>query len=437
VVYFLVMLRSFVAALALALGVGGGGGTPPVETPPTPVPEGVLGIFWNEDRGGGELARLDPLTLKPVAPRLELVSANATADFSPDYGRLALVYPQPTIVQIVDVRALKSLGSFDLGIEGWVTYVAWERGSLFAVVEDERDGGGAVVTSDPVGRRVLERHRISGTILHAKRGASGQVVLLVAPSEGIGPLRLTVVGAKGMATTPIPGFAGGWESVQEGDDVQTRQRIPALVVDEVGERALVVSGRAVAEISLRNLAVRTHTLSQRVSLLGRLRDWLEPEAEAKAIEGPERAVRWVGDSLVAVSGRHDHVSPAVEASWTTPAGLALIDVRDWTVRRLDDRTTSFSFAHGMLLAYGATWDSRTQASVGMGLTAYGLDGKRRFHLFAEEPVSYVETAGPYAYVALAEGGEIPVVDLRSGRVVRTVARYKNAVPQLVKPRARF
>jgi hypothetical protein len=407
VVYFLVMLRSFVAALALALGVGGGGGTPPVETPPTPVPEGVLGIFWNEDRGGGELARLDPLTLKPVAPRLELVSANATADFSPDYGRLALVYPQPTIVQIVDVRALKSLGSFDLGIEGWVTYVAWERGSLFAVVEDERDGGGAVVTSDPVGRRVLERHRISGTILHAKRGASGQVVLLVAPSEGIGPLRLTVVGAKGMATTPIPGFAGGWESVQEGDDVQTRQRIPALVVDEVGERALVVSGRAVAEISLRNLAVRTHTLSQRVSLLGRLRDWLEPEAEAKLVDGPVRTGAWIGDGRFVVSGE-DYSSQDGARHFSEPAGLAIVDTRDWSVRPIEDNSVGIVVTEHAVLGHGGFQHG--------GVTGYDHGGKKRFELLPKTPV-WLQVVGGLVYAAHDDSRTFTVIDPRLGRIV--------------------
>jgi hypothetical protein len=34
--------------------------------------------------------------------------------------------------------------------------------------------------------------------------------------------------------------------------------------------------------------VRYHQLAESISFLGRLRDWLEPKAEAKAMQGPER-----------------------------------------------------------------------------------------------------------------------------------------------------
>jgi hypothetical protein len=127
-------------------------------------------------------------------------------------------------------------------------------------------------------------------------------VLLLAPWEGIGTLRLAVIGGKGMTTTRIPGFVGGWESEQKDDEVRTRQRIPALVIDEVGRRALVVFGGAVAEVSLSDLSVRQHALSQPVSLLGRLRNWIEPTAQAKLVDGPWRNGAWIGDGVFAISG---------------------------------------------------------------------------------------------------------------------------------------
>jgi hypothetical protein len=95
----------------------------------------------------------------------------------------------------------------------------------------------------------------------------------------------------------------------------------------------------------------------------------------------------------------------------------LIDVRHWTKRTLDEHASQFTFSAGTLLAYGTSWNSATQKTTGIGLTAYGLDGEKRFHLFEEEPIYYVETAGPYAYVW--RNGEPPVtVDLRSGSVIR-------------------
>src|SRR5688500_8561628 len=109
------MLRSLFVAIALAVGVGGESAVSPPDQMSTPAPEGVLGILWEEAGIGGELVRMDSLTLKPFGPRLELASGNATTAYSPDYRRLALAYPEPAKVEIVDVRRMKSLGTVDLG----------------------------------------------------------------------------------------------------------------------------------------------------------------------------------------------------------------------------------------------------------------------------------------------------------------------------------
>ena len=70
-----------------------------------------------------------------------------------------------------------------------------------------------------------------------------------------------------------------------------------------GSRALVVpAGNRVAEVDLETLEVRYHELSEPVSLLGRLRDWLQPAAHAKTIDGPDRNAVWLESGLVAVSG---------------------------------------------------------------------------------------------------------------------------------------
>jgi hypothetical protein len=69
----------------------------------------------------------------------------------------------------------------------------------------------------------------------------------------------------------------------------------------------------------------------------------------------------------------------------------------------------------------------------MGLTAYGLDGERRFHLFADEPIYYLETAGSYAYVWRNKAPPV-AVDLRSGSVIRELNRYRGSdLPALMTP----
>jgi hypothetical protein len=401
------MLRSFFVAIALALGVGGERASPPPEQPATPVPKGVLGILWDEVEPGGELVRMDSLTLEPVGPRLDLPSGNATTDYSPDYRRLALAYPEPAKLEIVDVRHMKSLGTVDLGVDGWISFLSWERGYLFAVVDGEAER--AVVTVDPVGLRVQVRHRIDGTILHVSRGAEQQVVLLLAPQSGIGPLRLAVVGGKGMTTTPISGFLGGWETDQEGDDVRTRHEIPALVVDEVGKRALVVSGGTVAEISLKNLAVRAHTLSQPVSLLGRLRDWLEPAAHAKLVDGPWREGAWVGDGLFVVSGEN-YSSDQGRHHHAEPAGISLVDTRDWSVRQIDEDSVGLVVTENAIVGHGGYEFG--------GVSGYDKGGERRFDLLPDTPV-WLQLVGGFVYAVHENSKTFTVIDPALGKVVGT------------------
>lgn len=135
--------------------------------------------------------------------------------------------------------------------------------------------------------------------------------------------------------------------------------------------------------------------------------------------------------FVAVSGQDAQRPGRQDQERTTPAGLALVDIRHWRKRTLDERATQFSFSRGTLLAYGTTWNPETQKTTGMGLSAYGVDGRKRFHLFAEEPVYFVQTSGPYAYVWRGTSVPSAVADLQSGRIVGTLDRYRHDLPVLL------
>lgn len=134
----------------------------------------------------------------------------------------------------------------------------------------------------------------------------------------------------------------------------------------------------------------------------------------------------VGEGLIAVSGHDAEGSvdrDGLLRQGSEPAGLELIDTRRWTVRTLDPEASLVAFSAGTLLAYGAVTNTEgsstvTETVTGVGLTAYALDGEERFHLFGEEPILDVQTAGQYAYVGPAADRILHVVDLRSGRVVR-------------------
>jgi hypothetical protein len=412
------MLRAFIAAIALAAGVGGQGGRPDLPAAPERPPAAVLGIVWNET-GFAEpkLTRVKSVALEPFGRRVRLLLGGASATaYSPDRRWLALGNGTEPSIQLIDLRRMKQVGVVKLGLDGWVTFLSWQGGYLFAVVDGETDRAVAVV--DPIGRQVLRRHRLNRAILGAQAGP-GTVVLITGPRTHIGPIELTVVGGMGMTSVPVREIAGGWETQNDSSGYRARQTTPGLAIDAPGRRALIVpAGRIVAEVSLSNLAVRYHTLSEPVSLLKRLRNWLEPAAQAKLIEGPQRKAVWLEKGLVAVTGAdytvttNENGEPDVAAE---AAGLSLIDTHTWAIRKIDDEASDFARFEDTLLAFGVTdWAASTK-SPGFGLVGYDLGGKKLFQVLEGNGVSWVEAVGGLAYVTLNEK-LYAVVDAATGHV---------------------
>jgi hypothetical protein len=420
------MIRAFIAALVVVVGTGGPPGPAPV--PPAgsgAVPQSVLGILWNQTGfAKPRLARLKPLTLEPtgrVAP-LRLGGGSATA-VSPN-GRLLAVGTGAPGIQLIDLRRMEVLDYVRLGSTGWVTYLFWEHGLLYAVVDGERRA--SVVLVDPVGWEVYQRHPLPGTVATAEVGshqATGQVVLLSTPRRSIGPVWITVVGGKGMESVVVSGVSGGSEVENGGEGYRARQVTPGLAVDRAGKRAFIVTaGRSVAEVSLNNLAIEYHELSEPVSLLGRLRNWLEPSAEAKLIEGPQRKAAWLGNGVIAVSGADYSTVTGANGEpdvHVQAAGLSLIDTTDWSIRTVDEGPSDFALFDSTLLAFGDTsWGDPT--ATGIGLAGYDLRGRELFQVLQGRRVSWLEASGDLAYVVVDERRRI-VVDAVSGHILaRTV-----------------
>ncbi len=186
--------------------------------------------------------------------------------------------------------------------------------------------------------------------------------------------------------------------------------MPALAADRAGGRALVIpAGNRVAEVDLQTLEVAYHDLAEPVSLLGRLRDWLEPAAEAKALDGPDRNAVWLPSGLVAVSGAQ-YVSDGDSVDMT-PAGLVLIDPDDWSVSRLSDEPSWATFREGALLA--SAWHEGSDEQT---LIAFDVDGTPRFSL-GREGTDMSQTAGGRLYAATADGTRFEIVDLATGDTV--------------------
>jgi hypothetical protein len=413
-------LGALVACVALFALPGCAGGEAPTKSK-AGRPEALLGVI-SGDRN--ELSRLDPLSLQPL-PGRRVVLGPGPWDLSPDRSRLAV--SRVTSLRLVDLARTRVVGDVSIG-EGQIEALAWlgPRRLIVSLASElelapNEEARRELAVVDPESGRILSRRRVAGTLERWATARDALVFLLGAPGR-IGPTRLGVFDATGdLRLVSLSRIRAGWVREEVGGERSIdRRREPGLAIDPEGGRALVVDPAGlVAEVDLARLDVAYHPVRERVSLLGRLRNWLEPVARADGGGGFDGAVRtalWAGDGLLAVSGWDDYAvangQGTVEVR-STPAGLRLVDTREWTIRTLDEGASRVTLADGLLLAYGSLWDG--SAWRGIGLRAHSSDGERRFQLFDEEPIFTVQAAEGYAYPQLENSCRGWVVDLRTGR----------------------
>jgi hypothetical protein len=402
------------AATAIALAGCGGKDDEPVATPAgssSRPAEALLAVA--SDQAGRRIQWVDGRTLEPVDERSALVELFVgVAERSPDGSSLAVGDGERGAVQLFDVERMRNLGTIEVGPAAFVEKLHWVRRDLLLASL----GGlsSRVAALDPVTRKVLSLREVGGTMLWSQP-AGDSLVFLVAPSRGIGVARLVAFDGARLRTAQLAEIRAGWaEEGSTEEDYRARQSIPALAVEPSGARALVIpAGDRVAEIDLARLQVRYHDLSEQVSLLGRLRDWLEPGAHAKMLEGPDRNAAWLPTGLVAVSGA-DYVTEGDQVE-VTPAGLSLIDPSDWSVRHVSDEPSSVTFRGGALL--GSAW---TQGTDEQTLTAFSPDGAFRFSL-AREGSDLSQVSGRHLYATTHDGTQFEIIDLETGETVGRAA----------------
>jgi hypothetical protein len=303
--------------------------------------------------------------------------------FSPDRSLLALARNDggaARSLRIVDVGRMRV--SADVPIAGGaVGLVAWPaRGRMLALQEICCDEQQQLLAVDVARRRVDARRPLGGTVVRVGR-TPRELVLLVAPAKEIGPARLALVDSRGaVRLLRLERMLAG-ERLLGRSEFRVERRLPGLAVDPKGRRAFVVGRGLVAAVDLVSLAVSYHELARPASLLGRLRDWLDPAAYAKGASGPTRTAHWLGGGLLAVAGADEKSFTDARGEHQTrirPAGLSLADTRNWSVRTIDRGATDVRVAGELLLATGVSTDSASGEEDVIGLAAYGFDGERRF-----------------------------------------------------------
>jgi hypothetical protein len=103
----------------------------------------------------------------------------------------------------------------------------------------------------------------------------------------------------------------------------------------------------------------------------------------------------------------------------TPAGVTLVDTRDWTSKGVDEGASLVMRVGSTLVAYGGAYASGPNGGTGIGARGYSPDGALRFELFGTEQILEVQSAGGLVYVTGCDSRCFRIVDPASGTLVGT------------------
>jgi hypothetical protein len=375
-----------VALLAFGAGATAGDeslGSERAQDLPTDAPLGIVG----NPCCGVEVARLDPVTLKPTRPRADLGEYHDTYSFSPNGRAIAFgISANPSGqsggrigIRVVDARDLAVTGNISTGV--FAAAVAWlEPRRLIALLAFSVAGPcedppcapptpfdpdeTTVVAVDPATGEVLARHQVPFPCDTAE--VRGQALLSLAGR------RLSIVRSDGGAETvrlPRP-FRGCGE-----------------IATPISDREAVVvarGGGVVAEIALASSRLSVHDLPGR----------LTGDVEAVALGGHRL--------LLAQHGRRGQ-----------PNGVVLVDTQTQSRKTIDPSAGGVRVNGRTLL----TFDGRpVAAGSGIGVRGYRLDGRPRFQVLRGEHVANVKVTGRFAYAL--SNSRVAVIDTRSGSVVK-------------------
>jgi hypothetical protein len=347
----------------------------------------LLGTVASTVETAAFVSALDPASLRPVGPRVELGEYHDGWSFSPD-GRLIAFGKSPAGrntrdgIRIVDTAQVALVGT--VLTPAYVGPLAWlAPRRLVGLVADQRP-----VVVDPLVPRIV------GPRAPREAGTCGF------PSAATGR-RLVVLAPRAVVTVDA---RGGTRRV-EVPRVPSRCARAALVVDARREVAWVLTGRrGVVRVDLRAM-----------------------RAAAVSVHGAGPAGR-TSVEAVALGGRRIAASHATTHG--AGRGVEVVDLRQRRRRIVDPRAGAVAVGRSTVLAYDGGVP-RQPHPARIGVRGYRGDGRRRFAVLRGRHVWNVQVAGSRAY-AFAAGG-VSTIDLRTGRISRTAPAITDADVEVLHP----
>jgi hypothetical protein len=281
---------------------------------------------------------------------------------------------EPNLLEVVELPS-RRITSRPIGLGGDVSALAWiGPRRVAALVGKANCCPSRVVVVDVDAEQIVSQERLPGTVLATARSSQG-LVLLVGPRGAVGSASLVSIDPRGVRQVSLPRVLAGQESGGAGI---SQVRVPGLAVDVKGAHAYVIDPDSmVADVDLLALRATYHTLAASVRYARTPYASSTPSAIAKGEEGPVRTALWLGNGLLLVAGRNANDTPQRLAFG--PAGLRVVNVRDWTSTVLDPEVDSFTVTDNFLLTTGAYWQGNKP--VGTGLKVFGRNAKEKLRLF--------------------------------------------------------
>lgn len=366
----------------------------------SPERDPVLGRFWIRETDSDEIAWVDPVTLRRTREdRAALPEQTGLWAVSP-HG-LWVSTELRRGIRIIDTKRLTSVATIQT--DRGPSALAWLSDDLLATVTS-----GKATLWDARGHQIESFELAPGDRVTTWHSGAGRLIALVAPDVrgGHGAARLLEISGAGMEVVALDRVAAGYDpEMGEHGTLLT----PGLAYDPVGQRAFVVPPDGpIAEVDLDGLTVTYH--STETYPVEAVATALVPAASAKLSGSATREAVWLGEGLIAVSG-FDNGTFRPDGQ---PAGVTIIDTRDWSICLLDRRPTRIALTGGTLLAWGGG-DFGEQG--GVGLMGYALADGRRWHLFGRQYID-VHVYDGYAYAINSwDGWHVSTVDVSSGRIL--------------------